>query len=116
LRRATLIKSAGKPLRVSSLKTASVRAFLKLLITKTLYHSLIQRSIVLYQTMIHLFALEEKQAEAFRQAKPAHRSTVGLRGLRITVTVLRRNPSVGINVPAVLGADAEAMFMLGELV
>jgi len=42
---------------------------LKLLITKTLYHSLIQWSIVLYQTMIHLFALEEKQAEAFRQAR-----------------------------------------------
>src|SRR5260370_8745165 len=62
------MKSAGKPLRVSSLNTASVRAFLKLLITKTLYHSLIQWSIVLYQTMIHLFALEEKQAEAFRQA------------------------------------------------
>jgi hypothetical protein len=69
LRRAILIKSAGKPLRVASWKTASVRAFLKLLITKTLYHSLIQRSIALYQTMIHLFALEEKQAEAFRQSR-----------------------------------------------
>jgi hypothetical protein len=44
------------------------QAFLKLLITETLYHSLIQWSIVLYQTMIHLFALDEKQAEAMGSA------------------------------------------------
>jgi hypothetical protein len=62
--------------------------------------------------------LDQISGEAFTRfiVEDCFGQTVGLRGLRITVTVLHRNPSVGINVPAMLGADAEAMFMLGELV
>jgi hypothetical protein len=42
--RVTLIRPAGKPLRTSPLKAASVRAFLKLLITTSMYQRMIHPS------------------------------------------------------------------------
>jgi hypothetical protein len=52
LRRATLNRSAGKPLRISSLKTASVALSLKLLIMIQLYHGSIRFGSKLYQLTI----------------------------------------------------------------